>query len=193
MTLPTSASLSLNRSGSSHWLRQLLLVLVGTAALSASSYLSIPLQPVPVSMQTFAVLMVGALYGWRLGGLTVLAWLLQALAGMPVLAGGAGGLAPFMGKTAGYLLAFPLAAMLMGWLAQRGWDGAHPLRAFVAMFVCTTLILLVGGTWLGMLIGMDKGLQFGVLPFLLGDVLKSALGAATLALWYQARKSRRGA
>ncbi|QEA13715.1 biotin transporter BioY [Comamonas flocculans] len=193
MTLPTSASLSLNPSGSGHWLRQLLLVLVGTAALSASSYLSIPLQPVPVSMQTFAVLMVGALYGWRLGGITVLAWLLQALAGMPVLAGGAGGLAPFMGKTAGYLLAFPVGAMLMGWLAQRGWDGARPLRAFVAMFACTTLILLAGGTWLGMLIGMDKGWQFGVLPFLLGDVLKSALGAATLALWYQARKSRRGA
>lgn len=187
------ASLAPQSLASASWQRQLLLVLGGTAVLTASSYISIPLQPVPVSMQTFAVLMVGALYGWRLGGITVLAWLLEAMAGMPVLAGGAGGLAPFMGKTAGYLFAFPLGAALMGWLAARGWDGAKPLRAFLAMFLCATLILLMGGAWLGMLIGMEKGWQFGVLPFLVGDVVKSVLGAATLALWHQARNSRRGA
>ena len=185
-----SASLALPSSRSASLPRQFLMVLGGTAVLTASSYVSIPLQPVPVSMQTLAVLLIGALYGWRLGGITVLAWLLQALAGLPVLAGGAGGLAPFMGKTAGYLFAFPVGAMLIGWLAARGWDGAKPVRAFLAMFLCTTLILLTGGAWLGMLIGMDKGWQFGVLPFLLGDVVKSALGAATLALWHQARKGR---
>ncbi len=167
--------------------RQLGLVLGGTAVLTASSYVSIPMQPVPVSLQTFAVLVVGALYGWRLGGLTVLAWLLEAALGMPVLAGGKGGLAPFFGPTAGYLLAFPLAAMLMGWLAERGWDGAHPLRAFWAMLLCTTAILLLGGAWLGAMIGATKGWQLGVLPFLVGDVVKSALGAATLALWHSAR------
>lgn len=187
------ASLAPRSLAAASWQRQLLLVLGGTAVLTASSYISIPLQPVPVSMQTFAVLMVGALYGWRLGGITVLAWLLEALAGMPVLAGGAGGaggLAPFMGKTAGYLLAFPLSAALMGWLAARGWDGARPLRAFLAMFLCTTLILLMGGAWLGMLIGAEKGWQFGVLPFLLGDTVKSAFGAATLALWHEVRSRR---
>ena len=190
MTQPVAAPLALRPAVAPSWQRQMLLVLGGTAVLTASSYVSIPLQPVPVSMQTFAVLMVGAVYGWRLGGLTVLAWLLQALVGMPVLAGGAGGLAPFMGKTAGYLLAFPLAAMLMGWLAARGWDGARPLRAFWALLLCTTLILLMGGAGLGGLIGADKGWQFGVLPFLLGDVLKSALGAATLALWHGVRRRR---
>ena len=160
--------------------------------LTASSYVSIPMQPVPVSLQTFAVLMVGALYGWRLGGLTVLAWLLEAALGMPVLAGGKGGLAPFFGPTAGYLLAFPLGAVLMGWLAARGWDGAHPLRAFGAMLLCTTLILLLGGAWLGAMIGAAKGWQLGVAPFLVGDVVKSALGAATLALWHTARTRRQG-
>lgn len=193
MTPFASTPLELNPSRPGHWLRNLLLVLGGTGVLAASSYITIPMQPVPLSMQTFAVLMVGALYGWRLGGVTVLAWLLEALVGMPVLAGGAGGLAPFMGKTAGYIVAFPVGAMLMGWLAARGWDGARPLRAFWAMLLCTTLILLMGGAWLGVLIGMDKGWQFGVLPFLLGDVVKSALGAATLALWYLLRKSRRDA
>ena len=190
MTQPAAAPLALSPAAAPSWQRQTLLVLGGTAALAASSYVSIPLQPVPVSMQTFAVLMVGALYGWRLGGLTVLAWLLEALAGMPVLAGGTGGLAPFVGKTAGYLTAFPLAAMLMGWLAARGWDGARPLRAFWAMLLCTTLILLVGGAWLGVLIGAEKGWKFGVLPFLVGDVVKSALGAATLALWHEVRRRR---
>lgn len=183
LTSPVAAPVSRH----SHAVRNVALVLGGTAVLAASSYVSIPMQPVPVSMQTFAVLMIGALYGWRLGGLTVLAWLLEAALGMPVLAGGKGGLAPFMGPTAGYLLAFPLGAMLMGWLAVRGWDGAHPLRAFWAMLLCTTLILLAGGAWLGAMIGAAKGWQLGVVPFLLGDVVKSTLGAATLALWHSAR------
>ena len=182
-----SASVAAPAARNPGWLRQLALVLGGTVALSASSYISIPFWPVPVTMQTFAVLMVGALYGWRLGGITVLAWLLEAALGMPVLAGGKGGIAPFIGPTAGYLFAFPVGAMLMGWLAARGWNGAHPLRAFWAMLLCTTLIVLLGGAWLSALIGPAKGWQLGVLPFLIGDVLKSAMGAATLALWHTAR------
>ena len=187
MSQDISNAVSVQVSPDAHVVRQLALVLGGTAVLAASSYVSIPMQPVPVSLQTFAVLMVGALYGWRLGGLTVLAWLLEAAVGMPVLAGGKGGLAPFFGPTAGYLLAFPLGAMLMGWLAARGWDGAHPIRAFWAMLLCTTLILLLGGAWLGAMIGAAKGWQLGVAPFLVGDVVKSALGAATLVVWHATR------
>lgn len=183
--LSTTATAAVAANAS--WLRQILLVLGGTAVLAASSYVSIPLWPVPVTMQTFAVLMVGALYGWRLGGITVLAWLLEAALGLPVLSGGAGGIAPFMGPTAGYLFAFPVGAALMGWLAARGWDGARPLRAFWAMLLCTTLILLLGGAWLAALIGPAKGWLLGVQPFLIGDVVKSAMGAATLALWHTAR------
>ena len=187
MSQNLSASVAAPAARNPGWLRQLALVLGGTVALSASSYISIPFWPVPVTMQTFAVLMVGALYGWRLGGITVLAWLLEAALGMPVLAGGKGGIAPFIGPTAGYLFAFPVGAMLMGWLAARGWNGAHPLRAFWAMLLSTTLIVLLGGAWLSALIGTAKGWQLGVLPFLIGDVLKSAMGAATLALWHTAR------
>ena len=187
MSQNLSASVAAPAARNPGWLRQLALVLGGTVALSASSYISIPFWPVPVTMQTFAVLMVGALYGWRLGGITVLAWLLEAALGMPVLAGGKGGIAPYIGPTAGYLFAFPVGAMLMGWLAARGWNGAHPLRAFWAMLLSTTLIVLLGGAWLSALIGPAKGWQLGVLPFLIGDVLKSAMGAATLALWHTAR------
>ena len=187
MSQNLSASVAAPAARNPGWLRQLALVLGGTVALSASSYISIPFWPVPVTMQTFAVLMVGALYGWRLGGITVLAWLLEAALGMPVLAGGKGGIAPFIGPTAAYLFAFPVGAMPMGWLAARGWNGAHPLRAFWAMLLSTTLIVLLGGAWLSALIGPAKGWQLGVLPFLIGDVLKSAMGAATLALWHTAR------
>lgn len=189
MSQEASVSLPAGAVGGARWLRQVALVLVGTGVLTASSYVSIPMVPVPVSMQTFAVLMVGALYGWRLGGITVLAWLLEALLGMPVLAGGKAGLAPFVGPTAGYLFAFPVGAVLMGWLAARGFDGAHPVRAFGAMLLCTTLILAIGGLWLGTMIGAAKGWALGVAPFLVGDVVKSALGAASLVLWNTARKS----
>jgi len=191
MTQEASVALSHGAAGGARWLRQAALVLVGTAVLTASSYVSIPMVPVPVSMQTFAVLMVGALYGWRLGGITVLAWLLEAALGMPVLAGGKGGLAPFVGPTAGYLFAFPVGAVLMGWLVAHGFDGARPLRAFGAMLLCTTLTLAIGGLWLGAMIGAAKGWALGVAPFLLGEVVKSALGAASLAIWSSARKSLR--
>lgn len=189
MTQEASVVLPHGAAGGARWLRQAALVLVGTGVLTASSYVSIPMVPVPASMQTFAVLMVGALYGWRLGGITVLAWLLEAALGMPVLAGGKGGLAPFVGPTAGYLFAFPVGAVLMGWLAARGFGGARPVRAFGAMLLCTTLILAIGGLWLGAMIGAAKGWALGVAPFLIGDVVKSVLGAASLVLWSTARKA----
>lgn len=180
----TTAVLPLDKAG--RW-QQLALVLFGTALLTVSSYISIPMWPVPVTMQTLAVTLIGALYGWRLGGLTVLAWLLEAALGLPVLAGGKSGLAPFVGPTAGYLFAFPLAAALSGWLVARGWDGARPLWAFLAMLIGSLPILALGGLWLATLVGASKAWLLGVQPFLLGDLLKSALGAATLALVWTAR------
>jgi biotin transport system substrate-specific component len=90
-------------------------VVAGTLALALASRISVPMVPVPITMQTFAVTMVGALYGWRLGALTILAWLGEAMLGLPVLAGGAGGLAPFVGPTAGYLVSFPVIGALTGW------------------------------------------------------------------------------
>src|SRR5262245_26439029 len=97
-----------------------LAVLIGTAFLPVSSWIEVPMYPVPVTMQTFAVTMIGALYGWRLGGLTVIAWLMEGMVGLPVLAGGAGGLVHFAGPTAGYLFGFPVVAAFVGLLAERG-------------------------------------------------------------------------
>ncbi|HEX8048076.1 biotin transporter BioY [Rhizobium sp.] len=155
-------------------------VLAGTLVLTLASWISVPMVPVPITMQTFAVTMIGALYGWRLGALTILAWLGEAMVGFPVLAGGAGGIAPFMGPTAGYLVSFPIMGVLVGWLAERGWSGDRVVRSFTAHLAANALGLAIGGAWLAMLIGAEKGWLLGVAPFILGAVLKSALAAAVL-------------
>ena len=155
-------------------------VIVGTVILALSSRVEIPMIPVPVTMQTLAVTLIGALYGWRLGALTVLAWLGEAAVGLPVLASGKFGLAPFVGPTAGYLFAFPLVAAMTGWLAERGWTGAAVVRSFAAMLGGNLLCLALGFAWLATLIGPEKAFAAGVAPFLVGAVLKSAVAAAAL-------------
>jgi biotin transport system substrate-specific component len=158
-----------------------LTVLAGTGLLTASSYIQVPFYPVPMTMQTLAVTLVGAFLGWRLGAATVMAWLLAAASGLPVLAGDhLTGPAVFFGATAGYLWAFPAAAALTGWLAERGWNGKRPLLAFVSLLAGNALCLIVGGAWLSLLVGPGKAIALGVLPFVAGGVVKSALGAALL-------------
>lgn len=159
---------------------QMAAVLFGTLVLALSSQISVPIVPVPVTMQTLAVTLIGAVYGWRLGAITVTAWLFEAVLGLPVLANGSGGLPSFLGPTAGYLFAFPFAAALVGWLAQQGWNGGRPMLAFTAMLAGNALCLAFGGLWLATLIGLERAFFAGVVPFLIGAGLKSALGAATL-------------
>ncbi|UGY09785.1 biotin transporter BioY [Phyllobacterium pellucidum] len=156
-----------------------LAVLIGTAFLAVSSWVSVPMIPVPVTMQTFAVTMVGALYGWRLGGLTVIAWLIEAMMGMPVLAGGAFGLAPFVGPTAGYLFAFPVVAAFVGYLAERGLT-RNPWSSFAVMLLGNALCLVLGASWLVHLFGLETAWVSGVAPFIVGGILKSALAAAVI-------------
>ena len=164
-------------------------VIFGTLFLTLSSFIEVPMVPVPVTMQTFAVALVGALYGWRLGGITIVTWLIQGAIGLPVLAGGAAGAHHFVGPTAGYLFAFPIAGMAMGWLAERGWNGHRPLLAFAGMLISNALCLVLGAAWLAVLIGVEQAIMAGVTPFLIGAVLKAALGAVTLKL--MTRKTKR--
>lgn len=159
---------------------QAALLLFGTGVLALASQISVPMVPVPITMQTFAITMIGVLYGWRLGALTVLAWLGEAMMGLPVLANGGGGLAPFVGPTAGYLVSFPIVAALAGYLASKGWTGSHVVKSFLAHLSANILCLAIGGAWLAYMIGAEKGWALGVTPFILGAVLKSALAAALL-------------
>jgi biotin transport system substrate-specific component len=159
---------------------KVVLVVIGTLALALASQISVPMVPVPITMQTFAVTMIGALYGWRLGGLTVLAWLAEAMVGFPVLAEFKSGIAPFMGPTAGYLVAFPLMAIFVGFLTEKGISANRLFTGFSLHLAANLLCLLLGWMWLAQVIGAEKAWIAGVVPFLIGAVLKSALAATVL-------------
>ena len=173
------------------FLRSLFAIAFGTILLAASSHIQIPMIPVPMTMQTLAVTLIGAIYGWRLGAATVLAWLLEGAIGLPVFAGGASGVPHLLGKTGGYLFSFPLVAMVVGALAERGWDGSHFERAFSAMVIGNALCLVIGAAWLAAFIGWEKAMTFGVTPFVFGGLLKSALGAGLLKVIMPGDKLRR--
>ncbi len=153
-------------------------VFLGTLLLTASSWIEVPMVPVPVTMQTFAVTIVGALMGWRLGLATILAWYTEAAMGFPVLAGGAGGLAHFAGPTGGYLAGFLVAVVFVGFMAERGFTKRGILASFGVMLAGNALILALGAIWLTMLFGFETAITAGVTPFLVGAVLKSALAVA---------------
>lgn len=167
------------RNLSTAW--QVAAVVAGTLALALSSYVRVPMYPVPMTMQTLAVPLIGMLYGWRLGAITIIAWLVQGALGLPVLAGGASGAHHFVGPTGGYLFAFPIAGAVAGWLAERGWNGRRIGLAFLAMAAANAICLALGCAWLSVTVGVEKAFALGVVPFLAGGLVKSALGAVLLA------------
>lgn len=155
------------------------LILFGTLFLAACAWIEVPMVPVPMTMQTFGMVVVGALYGWRLGGATVVAYLAEGAIGLPVFAGGAAGAQHFVGPTAGYLFAFPVAAMLVGALVERGF-ARRLLLSWAVMALGHVAIILPGVAWLAVGMGWDKAMAVGATPFLFGMVLKSALAALCL-------------
>ena len=165
---------------------------IGSGALLVAilSQLVIPLVPVPVTGQTFAVLLVGAALGSRRGSLSMLTYLTIGAFGLPVFAGGAAGLARLAGPTAGYLAGFVLAAALVGWLCERGWD-RRPATTFLAMAVGQLVIYVPGVLWLSRFVGWPSALTAGFVPFLAGDALKAALAALLLPLAWRLFESRR--
>lgn len=183
-----------SHEGTALWVKRALLVAAGVAALTVAAQIRVPFWPVPMTLQTFAVLSIGAAYGLRLGALTVLVYLAVGALGADVFTGSSaelGGLAYMMGGTGGYLVGFVLAAALVGWLARRGWDRdiAH---AALAMLAGNVVIYLPGLLWLGVLYGWDQPiLAWGLYPFLAGDLLKLALAAVALpALWAAVGRAR---
>jgi biotin transport system substrate-specific component len=157
------------------------LVVVGSVLIALLAQLEIPLQPVPITGQTFGVLLVGALLGSRLGAVTVLTYLAWGAIGLPVFAGGNSGLARLVGPTGGYLVGFLGAAFLVGRLSERGWD-RRVLTTAVAMLLGTILIYLPGIAWLSRFVGWDRVLELGLAPFVIGDLLKVALAALALPI-----------
>ncbi len=173
--------------------RDILLVVAFGTLMGALAQVAVPLPftPVPVTGQTLGVLLIGALLGSRRGGAALLVHLAEGLAGLPVFAEGHSawsltrvGVPTIIGPTAGYLFAFPVAAFVVGWLAERGWD-RRPLTAAGAMLVGQAVIYAGGLSWLSGYVGIDKAIPLGMLPFLAGDAAKLALAATALPLGWR--------
>lgn len=173
---------------SRNWFRNLVLAFAGSVLMAISAKINIPFYPVPMTMQTFVVLSIGMAFGWRLGGATVLLYLAEGAVGLPVFAGTPEkgiGLAYMAGPTGGYLLGFLVSAVVVGWLAEKGWD-RNMYATLAAMMLGTAIIFAPGVLWLGALYGWDKPvLEWGLWPFLPGAGFKIGLAAAVLPLTWK--------
>jgi len=176
-------------------LRNVLLAIAGSIALWISAKIQIPFIPVPMTLQTLAVLVIGMAYGWKLGAATVLLYLAQGAAGLPVFAGTPEkgiGLAYMFGTTGGFLLGFLLAAAAVGYLAERGWD-RNIFTTAGAMAIGNVLIYVPGLFWLASIIGWDKSIEFGIKPFLVADLFKLVLAALFMPLiWNVVKRMSKG-
>jgi biotin transport system substrate-specific component len=157
---------------------------IGTLALVVSSKVEVPFQPVPMTLQTLAVMILGAAYGARLAGATIALYLVEGLIGLPVFAGDAAGPAVMAGPTGGYLIGFLAAATFIGFLAERGWARSTP-RLLAAMTIGHAIIFIFGFSWLATLIGPEKAWMFGVAPFFAATVVKTLLAWALVAAFWR--------
>ncbi|WP_370325470.1 biotin transporter BioY [Euzebya sp.] len=160
--------------------RQVVLAVAGSAALAVSAHIAVPMWPVPITAQTLVVLALGFAFGPTLAASTVVLYLIEGVAGLPVFTvpPGPGALA---GPTAGYLFGFVAAAALTGVLAQRGWQ-RNPATVAAGMVLGNLTIYLGGVGYLTTLIGFDAALSGGLYPFLIGDAVKIALAVAALPI-----------
>jgi biotin transport system substrate-specific component len=187
---PTLIGVLWPSGGRTAGLRSAVLMAVGSLLLALSAKLQVPFWPVPMTMQTFVVLVLGMAYGWRLAGATVLLYLAEGAAGLPVFASGSG-ILYMAGPTGGFLVGFLAAVALLGWLAERGWDRSLVLTG-VAMVAGHAVILGCGVAWLACLFGWTKAVEFGLTPFWAATVLKTALGVAVMPAAWNLLRARAG-
>jgi len=167
------------------------MVVAGAALTAGAAQLVIPMWPVPITGQTFAVLLVGTTLGALRGALSMVLYIALGAIGLPVFTEGSAGWHVIAGPTGGYLIGFVLAAILTGWLAQRSWD-RKVVGAGVAFLAGTAVIYAVGLPWLSVALGQlgypnDLGatLQSGLMPFIPGDILKAAVAGALLPVTWK--------
>jgi biotin transport system substrate-specific component len=168
------------------WTRSVSLVFVFSLLTALAAQIVIPVGLVPITAQTFAVLLTGALLGSRLGAMAMIVYLLEGTSGLPFFYGGHTGIAHLLGPTGGYLVAFPAAAFITGAFAENGWDKRF-LTAVAAMAAGSAIIMVAGWAWFSFVTHTAPGAAFklSVAPFLIGDIIKIALAAALLpAGWH---------
>ena len=172
------------------WLLKATVVLAGVGVLTASSWMSVPFYPVPLTLQTLAVLLVGGFLGPRLGVAAVASYLALGMAGAPVFHNGLGGLAVVAGPTGGYLLGFVPAAYLIGLAGRRGWSKSFARMGMLRKAALVTVgallaeaaIYALGLPWLALITVQDAGatIAAGLVPFLLGDLVKMAIAVMVI-------------
>lgn len=178
----TLADVAVPRAG---FLHNALLVAGASLATALAAQVAFPLpwSPVPVTGQTFAVLLSGAVLGARRAFLAQALYVTEGALGLPVFAGGAAGIATLLGPTGGYLVAFPFAAALTGFLAERGWDRRFATM-LAALLLGSAVIFAAGLAGLARFLPASQLLGAGLLPFIPGDLVKSSLAALAFpAAW----------
>jgi len=179
-------TLALPKSGIARRIGELLLVVGGSLLLALSAKAKVVLGPVDLSLQTLVVLLIGATFGLRLGVATLVLYLAEGAAGFPVFQSTPEkgiGIAYMLGSTGGYLAGFLAMAAIVGWAADRGWDKSV-LKLGAAMLVAEIVMMAMGFAWLAGLIGIEKSWTFGVVPFIVPDLIKVALAALLVpATW----------
>lgn len=184
MTFAPLADRLWTQDSASGLLRSGALAILGSLLVAAAAQVNVPMQPVPMTLQTLAVLAVGAAFGWRLGVATLVLYALEAAAGLPVLAEMKSGLPFLLGPTGGYVLGFIVAAGVVGALAERGFDRSM-VKMLAAMLIGAAVLYVPGLVWLsGFVGGFDKAVAVGLLPFIAGDIVKAIIAAIAFpAVW----------
>ena len=166
---PVSSSAGLGRA--------VILAVLGTLLVAAAAHVSVVKLPVPITLQTLAVLAIGAVYGFRLGAATLALYAAEGAIGLPVFAPTPDGYPGITGPTGGYVIGFILAAALIGWLVERGWDRSIP-KMIAATLLAAAVLYVPGLIWLqGFVGGMDKAIEYGLVPFWLWDTVKALVVA----------------
>ena len=165
-------------SGISSFIKSILLILFGSFLLAVSSKVQVPFWPVPMTMQTFVVFLIGMSYGWRLSFFTLLAYIIEGALGLPVFATGAG-LTYLVGPTAGYIYGMLLASIVIGFLSEKNFSKTY-FMSLVSLLIGSVIIFTLGVGYLGSIIGYDKAINFGLLPFIPSELFKIALAVALI-------------
>ena len=174
-------------NGINTYYKNIALVLFGTLLLAVSSKIQVPFWPVPMTMQTFVVFIIGMSYGWRLAFSTLIVYLIEGALGLPVFAKG-GGLLYLIGPTAGYLYGMTVAAGVMGFFAERGYAKTY-FKSLIPLMIGTIIIFALGVGYLGSVIGYDKALAAGLYPFIPSEFFKIALAIALIpSIWKYTNK-----
>ncbi|MCF6302789.1 MAG: biotin transporter BioY [Devosiaceae bacterium] len=176
------------------------ITIAGIGLITASAKIQVPFWPVPMTLQTLAIMVVFASGGMRLGLATIIGYLAIGYAGIPVFAGPVAGPLYFVGPTAGFLAGFVLAALIVGYGADRGW-GKAPFKLFGVMLLADIAIFALGFFWLGfmfisqksgMTLGAQTAFSIGVQPYILADLVKIAIAASIVPALWSAIKHLRG-